>query len=78
MVIRAVRHVALSCWDCASAIYSSLSCPRNFMDRVNVALRVNSVFEENGPNSPTARHCTSHFNFIRVEGNFMGCMSIFR
>jgi hypothetical protein len=29
-----------------------------FMDNVNVALQVNGVYKENGPNNPMARHCT--------------------
>jgi hypothetical protein len=59
-----------------SFFFSKVS--KKLMGNFDVALRVNGVFEESGPNNRKARYCIPQSNTDRVKESFMVSMGIFR
>jgi hypothetical protein len=52
-----------------------LQCGEEFIDYASIALRVNGVLEQDGPNN--LKHRTPHSKVDGVKASFTGCMGIF-
>jgi hypothetical protein len=76
--IRALLLCPPCCVPCCAALFEQCLGYFNFsemveelVDSVSITPGVTCIFEENGSNSTTARHCTPHSNLDRVKLNSM-------
>jgi hypothetical protein len=74
------RAQSLYCMTCCTALLEPCVCSlflskvfEEFVDHIDVTLRMFEIFEENKPKNLTARNCTSYSNLVRVKS----CLRIF-